>query len=87
MEPSLNKIEHVVADVATVAALEGGFVVVEHGFEDGQNGFMRDLQVEEDVNHPGGRANASLVFEGVLFEHGNEIGDWEGAFREVQSGP
>jgi len=85
MEPSLNQIEHVVGDVATVAALKGGFVVVEHGFEDGQYGLVWDLQVQESVDYPGRRTDASLVFEGVLFEHGDEVGDWEGAFREVQS--
>lgn len=35
MEPSLNQIEHVVGDIATIAALEGCFVIVKHGFEDG----------------------------------------------------
>lgn len=77
--------EHVVGDIATVTALEGSLVVVEHGLEHRQDGFVRDLQVEEGVEHPGGGADTALVLEGVFFEHGHEVGDRERAFREAQA--
>lgn len=68
VEPSLNEMQHLSSDVATIAALEGRFGVVEQGFQDGKEGFVGDVEVEEEIDDPGGRADAALVFERVALE-------------------
>lgn len=84
-EPSLDEKEHVGRDVAAVAAFKGRFVVVEQAFQDGKDGFVGDLEVQEEIDDPCGRADAALVVERVAFQQGHEDGDGEGAFREVQA--
>lgn len=63
VEPAVEEMQHVGGDVATVAAVEGCFGVVEHALQDGEDGFVGDLEVEEEIHDPGGRAHSALVFE------------------------
>lgn len=78
--------QQIARDVAPIAAFEGGFVGVEDRFEDGEEGFKGDVDVDEGVDDPGGGADAVLEFKGVAFEHGEEVGDWEHGFGEVEAG-
>ena len=85
VEPAPNKMQHVNGDVTTIAALERSFVIVEHALQDGKDGFVGDLQFQEQIHDPRSGADASLVFERVSFQQGHEHGDREGAFRQVQA--
>lgn len=72
MEPIFNQIQQVLGDVFPVRAVEGCFVSVVHGFEDGVDGLVSDAQVQEKIDHPCRGANAALVLEGVALKHGKE---------------
>lgn len=84
-EPMVNDVKQVFGDVFAVGAVEGGLVDVEHGLEDGVQGLVRDVQVEEEVDDPGGRGDAALVLEGVALQQGEDDGDGEDDFGHAEA--
>ena len=62
------------------------FVIVEHAFEDREEAFVGDSDLREGVDDPFGWTDVALLGEGVLLEEGDEIGDGEHRFAEVETG-
>ena len=70
VEPVLNQVEEILGNVLLVGTLEGSFVGVVHGFEDGVESLVGNAKIEEEVNDPSSRADTTLVFQGIALEHG-----------------
>lgn len=75
--PKPHDMEQIVSDVSPIVALKGGLVAVEHGLEDGEHGLEGDVDLGQDVDDPGFRADAVLELERVPLEHGEEVFDGE----------
>lgn len=68
----MDHIKEIRDNEATISAFKWDLVVVEHGFENGDECFVGDGQVEEECADPGGWGGGALEFVGVAGEEGEE---------------
>ena len=87
VEPEFNNIEHIIRDEAPVPARERRFVGVKHVLQHLEQGLERHVEVDKGVDDPRLGADAVLKLEGVAFEHGDEVGDWEHGFAKLEAVP
>lgn len=83
--PEQDDVDQIIGDVAAISALKGGFVAVEHGFKDREEGLQRHVDFDKGINDPCFWADIVLEFECVTFEQGNEFVDGKDGLGEVES--
>lgn len=68
----MDDIQQIRHNEATISSFEWDFVVVEHGFENGDECFVGNGKVEEECADPTGWGGGALEFVGVAGEEGEE---------------
>ena len=79
--------KQVIGHMTPVMALERSFVCVKHRFQRAEKGLEGYVDVNEDIDDPGRRADTILEFKRVTFQHGNQFVDGKHRLGQVQSWP